>query len=259
LSFDPAFFWDALLRPSGPFLQGLWRTVYISVLAQLLAVIIGLGVALMRRSKRRWVTAVAGFYIWILRGTPLLVQLVLVYNGLAAAEIYSFSDVTLLGVTVTGVFQAALITLAVNESAYMAEIIRAGIDSVGKGQTEAALAIGMTPRSAMRWIILPQALRFIVPPLGNNFNAMMKTTSILSVIGVDELFLNTQAISSTTFRTFEVFIVAALYYLMLTTLWSFVQAWIEGRLSASAGVSRPPTIRQRLFGGGRSVVRAGAP
>jgi polar amino acid transport system permease protein len=253
LSFDSAFFWDALLHPSGPFLEGLWRTVYISVLAQVIAVIIGLGVALMRRSKRRGISMIAGFYIWVIRGTPLLVQLVLVYNGLAAAGLYSFSDTTLFGLTVSGVIQAALLTLAVNESAYMAEIIRAGIDSVGKGQMEASLAIGMTPRSAMRWIILPQAMRFIIPPLGNNFNAMMKTTSILSVIGVEELFLNTQAVSSTTFRTFEVFIVAALYYLLLTTVWSFIQAWIETRLNASTAGQKPPTVMQRLFGGGRGA------
>jgi polar amino acid transport system permease protein len=253
LSFDSAFFWDALLHPSAAFLEGLWQTVYISVVAQVLAVILGLGIALMRRSKRPWVGAIAGFYIWVVRGTPLLVQLVLVYNGLAAIGVYSFSDATLFGLVVPGVIQAALVTLAVNESAYMAEIIRAGIDSVGKGQLEASLAVGMTPRSAMRWIILPQALRFIVPPLGNNFNAMMKTTSILSVIGVEELFLNTQAVSSTTFHTFEIFIVAALYYLLLTTLWSFVQAWIETRLNASTGAPRPPTVMQRLFGGGRGA------
>ncbi|PZG21900.1 amino acid ABC transporter permease [Nonomuraea aridisoli] len=253
MNFDSAFFWDALLHPSAAFLDGLWQTVYISVVAQALAVVIGLGIALMRRSKKRWVAGIAGFYIWVIRGTPLLVQLVLVYNGLAAAKIYSFSDATLFGLVVPGVIQAALFTLAINESAYMAEIIRAGIDSVGKGQLEAALAIGMTPRAAMRWIILPQALRFIVPPLGNNFNAMMKTTSILSVIGVEELFLNTQAVSSTTFRTFEIFIVAALYYLLLTTLWSFVQAWIESRLNAATGAPRPPSVIQRLFGGGRGA------
>ncbi|MFG1704201.1 amino acid ABC transporter permease [Nonomuraea sp. M3C6] len=253
MSFDSAFFWDSLLHPSAAFLEGLWQTVYISVVAQVLAVIIGLGIALMRRSKRRWVAGAAGGYIWVIRGTPLLVQLVLVYNGLAAAGLYTFADATLFGLVVPGVIQAALFTLAVNESAYMAEIIRAGIDSVGKGQLEASLAVGMTPRSAMRWIILPQALRFIVPPLGNNFNAMMKTTSILSVIGVEELFLNTQAVSSTTFHTFEIFIVAALYYLLLTTLWSFVQAWIESRLNASAGAPRPPTVIQRLFGGGRGA------
>jgi len=253
LQFDSDFFWQSLLHPTRPFLRGLWRTVYISVIAQAAAVVLGLGIAQMRRSRLGVWRGIAGFYIWIIRGTPLLVQLIIVYNGLAAVGVYSFSDVSIGRLTFPGVIQAAVITLAVNESAYMAEIIRAGIESVHKGQTEAALAGGMTNRQAMRWIILPQALRFIVPPLGNNFNSMMKTTSILSVIGVDELFLNAQAVSSTTFRTFEVFIAAALYYLLLTTVWSVVQTWIEGRLNADVGLVRPPSLLQRLFGGGRAT------
>ncbi|CAA9325456.1 MAG: ABC transporter, permease protein (cluster 3, basic aa/glutamine/opines) [uncultured Nocardioidaceae bacterium] len=257
LQFDSGFFWDALFNPKPGFLAGLWRTVYISILAQLAAVVLGLVIALMRRSRRTIWRALAGFYIWIIRGTPLLVQLIIVYNGLAAVGVYSFQDLYVGNVTIAGVLQAAILTLAVNESAYMAEIIRAGIESVAKGQTEAALAGGMTQPQAMRWIILPQALRFIVPPLGNNFNSMMKTTSILSVIGVDELFLNAQAVSSTTFRTFEIFIVAALYYLLLTTVWSVIQSWIETRLNADVGLVKPPSALQRLFGGGRPQVLPG--
>jgi polar amino acid transport system permease protein len=251
LSFDFNFFLNALLHPSSSFLEGLWRTVYISVVAQSFGILIGLGIALMRHSKRPLITSIAGIYIWVIRGTPLLVQLVLVYDGLASLGLYRFPDLHLLSLSFPGVIQAALITLAINESAYMAEIIRSGIDSVPKGQLEAALATGMTHRGAMRWIVLPQAVRIIMPPLGNDFNAMMKTTSLLSVIGVQELFLNAQEISSTTFRTLEIFLVAALYYLILTTVWSFIQSYLEKRLDAGSGIVRAPSVVQRLFGGSR--------
>lgn len=252
LSFDSHFFFNALFHPAASFLQGLWRTIYISVLAQTLGIILGLGIALMRHSKRSWIAGIAALYIWIIRGTPLLVQLVLVYDGLASIGLYRFPDLHLLGLTFPGVIQAGLITLAINESAYMAEIIRSGIDSVPRGQMEAALAVGMTQRSSMRWIVLPQAIRIIMPPLGNDFNAMMKTTSLLSVIGVQELFLNAQEISSTTFRTLEIFVVAALYYLILTTVWSVIQGAIEKRLDAGSGIVRAPSVAQRLFGGSSS-------
>lgn len=258
LSFDTNFFLHSLLHPSASFLEGLWRTVYISVIAQIMGIILGLGIALMRYSKKSWVTGIAATYIWVIRGTPLLVQLVLVYDGLASIGLYRFPDLNFLGLTFPGVLQAGLITLAINESAYMAEIIRSGIDSVPRGQMEAALAGGMTRRGAMRWIILPQAVRIIMPPLGNDFNAMMKTTSLLSVIGVQELFLNAQEISSTTFRTLEIFMVAALYYLILTTIWSVIQTAIEKRLDAGSGIVRPPSVAQRLFGGsGRSGLGIG--
>ena len=256
LQFDSGFFWHVLFHPSADFLGGLWRTVYISVVAQLLGVLLGLFIALLKRARSPWVRVIPGFYIWVIRGTPLLVQLIIAYNGLAAIGLYRFDDITVAGLTFPGVIQAAIITLAINESAYMAEIIRAGIESVNKGQMEAALAGGMTNRQAMRWIILPQALRVIIPPLGNNFNSMMKTTSVLSVIGVNEMFLSAQEVSSTTFRTFEIFIAAALYYLALTTVWSLIQSWIEGRLNASAGLTRPPSVWSRLFGGSRGGAAA---
>lgn len=259
ITFNGNFFLHSLLHPSASFLDGLWRTVYISIIAQILGIILGLGIALMRHSKRSWISGIAATYIWVIRGTPLLVQLVLVYDGLASIGLYKFPDLSIFGLVFPGVIQAGLITLGINESAYMAEIIRSGIDSVPRGQMEAALAGGMTKRGAMRWIILPQAVRIIMPPLGNDFNAMMKTTSLLSVIGVQELFLNAQEISSTTFRTLEIFMVAALYYLILTTIWSVIQTAIEKKLDAGSGIVRPPSIAQRLFGGSSksSLVRNG--
>jgi polar amino acid transport system permease protein len=247
--FDWHFFWHYLLQPSHTFLDGLWRTVYVSVVAQTFGVVVGLVIALGRRSRfgvLRWTSAT---YVWLFRGTPLLVQLVLVYNGLAAANIYRFQDVRIGNWVLLGVAQAAIVTLAANEAAYMAEIIRAALDAVDVGQVEAAAALGMTPGKTMRLVLLPQAVRIIVPPLGNEFNLMMKSTSLLSVIGFQEMFLTAQSINSATFKTFEIFLVAACYYLALTTVWSFIQRLIERRL-AEPGVDVPKvSMRDRFVGG----------
>jgi polar amino acid transport system permease protein len=251
--FDWDFFWKALLTPSDPFLDGLVLTIVISVVAMILAIAVGLVVALMRRSRLGVLRWSAGVYIWVIRGTPLLVQLVLIYTGLAAVGLYQFSDVDLLGVSVKAAVQAAIIGLTVNESAYIAEIVRAGLDSVPKGQFEAAASLGMKPGKAMRWIVVPQSLRVMVPPLGNSFNGMMKTTSVLSVIGVSEMFLVTQSISSYTFHTFEIFIVAAIYYLALTTVWTFIQANIENRLARQLGIEQRVRLTQRLLGARRAA------
>ena len=247
--FDWGFFADAVFHPSGPFLTGLWRTVYISVLAQALGVVGGLAIALMRRSRFRPLRWIAAGYVWMIRGTPLLVQLVIVYNGLAATGIYRFSDVSLGSLTILGVIQAAILTLAINEAAYMSEIIRASLDAVDDGQTEAAKALGMSPAVAMRTVILPQATRIVIPPLGNEFNLMMKSTSLLSVIGVQEMFLTAQSINSATFKTFEIFMAAAVYYLLLTTIWSFVQSALERRFGDPAAPGTRSGFRERFFGG----------
>jgi polar amino acid transport system permease protein len=256
-----AFHWDEfrdlVLQPSHPWLVGLWTTVYVSVAAQAIGVALGLVVELTRRSRQGALRAGAGFYVWLLRGTPLLVQLVLVYNGLAALGVFRFHDISLLGISLPGVIQAGIVTLAVNESAYMAEIIRASINSVDVGQMEAAESLGLRRGRAMRYVILPQAVRIMIPPLGNEFNNMMKVTSLLSVIGVEELFLNAQELNSTTFRTFEIFLAAAVYYLALTTIWGFVQSWIERRLAAGSGEVTGPSLGGRLFGsGGRMEIGA---
>lgn len=250
-SFDWQFFWHHLFSPSGMFLEGLWRTVYISVLAQFLGVVFGLVIALARRSRfvpLRWI---GGTYVWLLRGTPLLVQLVIVYNGLAATGIYRFGDLHLGSYVLLGVVQAAILTLGANEAAYMAEIFRAALEAIDVGQTEAAHALGMTPAVAMRTVLLPQAFRIIIPPLGNEFNLMMKSTSLLSVIGLQEMFLTAQSINSATFKTFEIFLVVALYYLALTTIWSLIQRFIERKLGDPDQVVTRPSFRDRFVGVGR--------
>jgi polar amino acid transport system permease protein len=230
-------------------MTGLWRTIYISVIAQTLGVVLGLFIALARRSRFRLPRVLAGGYVWIVRGTPLLVQLVIVYNGLAATNIYRFQDITVGAFSLQGVIQAAILTLALNETAYMSEIIRAALDAIDTGQTEAAKALGMTPAVTMRTVLLPQAARTVVPPLGNEFNLMMKSTSLLSVIGVQEMFLTAQSINSATFKTFEIFAAAATYYLLLTTIWGFIQAAIERKLGDPGLRGARPSFRDRVFGG----------
>ena len=176
--------------------------------------------------------------------------------ALAAGGIFRFEDIDLGFVVIPGNIQAAIVALSLNEGAYMTEIIRAGILAVDNGQTEAAKSLGMTYFKLMRRIILPQAIRVIVPPLGNEFNAMLKNTTLVSVIGVPELLLATQMITSATFRVFELYTVVALYYLTLTTLWGFVQAWLERRYGEP---SRSVALNPGLDGGLRKMLTRGEP
>ena len=221
------FRWDIFLHflyqdPNLFFLKAAWTTLWISVAAQTLGVIFGLFLSLMRMSRFPVLSWLARSYILFFRGSPLLVQVLLLYDGLPKIiqnPAYLLPD-----------YACVLIAFSLNEGAYMAEIIRAGITSVDPGQLEAAKSLGMRFPLAMRRIILPQAARVIVPPLGNEFNNMLKTTSIASVIGLFELTHATDLLGAPTFSNFELLILATLYYLLLTTLWGYVQNWIENRL-----------------------------
>lgn len=207
---------------SGLFLGAAWTTLWISVVAQTCGVIIGLFLALMRMSRFPLLSWPARFYIWLFRGSPLLVQIFILFDGLPQV----FPGLT----PYLTLYSVALIAFSFNEGAYMAEIIRAGITSVDPGQMEAAKSLGMRYSLAMRRIILPQAARVIIPPLGNEFNNMLKTTSLASVIGLFELTYTAQVYGSQGFIIFELLIVATFYYLLLTTLWGYVQNWIENRI-----------------------------
>jgi len=249
-----SFFQHLLFHPPSSFVRGAITTIYVAVIAQALGVGLGLVLALWRRSRRAPLRIFASGYIWLVRGTPLLVQAMLMYDGISSIGLYKFPDQHVLGVLIPGVIQAGILTLALNEGAYMAEIMRAAIDSVDTGQAEAAESLGMRRRQAMRHVVLPQAMRVVIPPLGNEFNNMLKVTSLLSVIGLQELFLAGQDYNSATFRTFEIFLVVAIYYIVMTTVWSFIQSAIERRLEArgGSGIDRV-TLRERLFGGGAIV------
>lgn len=239
MNFDWAFFWDSLFHPSTAYLNGLLLTVVISLVSMFLGLVLGLVLALMRLSRNAILRCISAVYVWVMRGIPILVILVIIYLGLAAAGIYKFQDATVLHVTIAGSIQASLVGLTLNQAAYISEIIRSSVSALPDGQMEASLAMGMTKTSAMRWIILPQAVRSMIPPLGNQFNQLMKNTSLLSIIGVSEIFLITQSISSATFRTFEIFIVTGIYYLLLTTIWTFAQNQLEALFNRRLGIPTP--------------------
>jgi polar amino acid transport system permease protein len=234
-SVDWGVIWDRLFHPDSVFLRALWTTIYIAVAAQILGVIVGLIAALMRTSRFRPARILSGLYVWLFRGTPLLVQIFFVYFGINL--LFGFTVIPntldLKAFTLDGAVVAGILALGINEGAYMREIIRAGIDSIDKGQMEAARSLGMTYKLAMRRIILPQAARVIVPPLGNEFNAMLKNTSLVYTIGAYEMFADAEIHYSNTFQPVEYFGAVAIWYLVLTTVWTIIQAWIERKLAAS--------------------------
>jgi polar amino acid transport system permease protein len=238
--------WERIFHPDHVFVRALWATVYISVLAQILGVVLGLIAAFMRMSRFRILRVLSGAYVLVFRGTPVIVQIFFVYFG--ANLLFGF---TLIQPANFGLFSlgdaaiAGIIALGLNEGAYMREIIRAGVDAVDRGQLEAARSLGMTHGLAMRRVVLPQAARVIVPPLGNEFNNMMKTSSLLFFIGVYELFGDADVHYSTTFQPVEYFLAVAFWYLVLTTVWSLIQARIERRLARSDRGDEL-TFRERL-------------
>src|SRR4051794_1601217 len=226
--------WEAFLHYLwSPYLmKGAGISLALAVSAMLLGLVCGLIAALMRMSPRRVIHGPASFYVWVMRGTPVLVQLIIIYTGLPQ-----------LGVSL-GVVASAVIGLGLNEGAYLAEIIRAGISAVPKGQFEAARAMGLSRWQMMRLVVLPQAVRIIIPPLGNAFNGLMKTSSLASVISMEELLRRTELLIQVQFKVLEIFVDAAIYYLIMTTLWGFVQQRIEAHFSRSlAAIPEEPERR----------------
>jgi len=199
-------------------LWGIVVTIGLTAAALVGGLILGVLLAFMRLSHFRPVSVVAQAYIWLFRGTPLLVQLLFIYTGLPLA----------LGIRLS-VLEAALLGLILNEAAYLAEIIRSGILSVPAGQKNAGSALGLTPSQVMRYVVMPQAARIIIPPLGNSVNGLLKTTSITSVISMEEILRRVQILIQEKFLVLELFAVAAIYYLILTTLWDLVQRRLEAR------------------------------
>jgi len=248
LNFDFSAFSSRVFSPSGVFLEALVTTVTVAVLAQVLGTGLGILSALAARSRYAPLRVLSSVYVWLMRGTPVLVQVFFLFYGLPLIlGIDLFPRELDLGFTrISGAMIAGILALGLNEGAYMSEIVRAGINSVDKGQMESALAVGMTPSMAMRRIVLPQAARVIVPPLGNEFNGMLKSTSLLAFIGVYEIFLDTQTGYARTFKPAEYFLAAAVWYLLLTTLWGLVQMWLERRLSVGYALG-PSSVKPRPF------------
>jgi polar amino acid transport system permease protein len=224
---------DPLIR------TGLWVTIYMAVLAQALGVALGVLTALMQMSRLRGLRWAAGVYVLYFRGTPVIVQLALLYFGLSAIGLYTFPDIHVFGFRVPGIAQAGILGLGLNEGAYMAEIVRAGIISIDPGQMEAA--------------------KSIVPPLGNEFNNMLKSTTLVVTIGGVELFNAYEQANARLFAPFELFLAASFYYLFLTIVWSLIQMWIERRLGERKGIAGEPNLLRRLAFGGWRGRAAGAP
>lgn len=230
-----------LIRQSLPYLLlGMIETLKITLIAVGLGCIFGLLGGMGRLSNNRFTRVVATCYVDFIRGTPLLVQIFLVYYGLP--EVLQQTKIMLQTSFGLGPFSAtshihpfvaAIVACSVNSGAYISEIFRAGIQSIEKGQREAAYSLGMTPRQAMRYVILPQAFRRIVPPLGNEFIAMLKDTSLLVVIGFAELTRRGQLIIAATFKPFEIWIIIAFLYMIMTFSISRLVDFTERRLGVS--------------------------
>lgn len=225
-------------------LLGLARTVELALIAMALSILFGIALAMMKQSANRVLNAVSGAYIWLFRATPLLVLLLLLYNLAALYPRISLGVpfgpdlITMDTNTVITVAGAAILGLTLHEAAYCAEIFRAGLVSVDHGQREAAEALGMSGRLMMRRIILPQAMRAIVPPLTNQFVNVVKTTSIVSVISMPELLYSAQIIYARTYETIPLLMVVTFWYLVLTGLLTIAQHYVEQYFNrGKAGIS----------------------
>lgn len=214
-------------------LAGLGWTLGLTAASMLIGIVLGILAALMRQSSNPILSVVAAAYIWLFRGAPLMVQLIFWYN---LAALYPTIEIGLPFLPPLASFStnevitpliAALLGLGLNEGAYMAEIVRSGLLSVDAGQREAAQSLGMSPAYTLRRIILPQALRVIVPPTGNEVIGMLKATSLVSILSISDLLYSVQGIYGRTFETIPLLIVATIWYLVASTLLSFVQQYLE--------------------------------
>ena len=252
---NPRFGWgtvgEYLFAPT--VMDGLLKTIELTFLSMLIGIAIGVLLAVMRLSPNPIVVAASGFYIWLFRGTPVLVQL------LFWAFIAALYPVITLGVpfgpallsfdanTWITPFVAVLLGLGLNEGAYMSEIVRAGLLSVDEGQEEAAKALGMRRMMTMRRVILPQAMRVIIPPTCNETIGMLKTTSLVSVLAYTELLYAVQLIYAANYKQIPLLIVASIWYLVLTTILSIGQYFIERHYGRGTARAVPPTLLMRIW------------
>ena len=251
---NPRFEWGIIGHyfTSSRVLQGLVTTLELTALCMAIGIVIGILLAVMRLSPNPLVSATSWLYIWFFRGTPVLVQILFwgyisaLYPRLSLGIPFGPQFVHFTANSVISPFVAGMLALGLNEGAYMAEIVRAGIISVEEGQTEAAQSLGMTRLQTMRRIVLPQAMRVIVPPTGNETISMLKTTSLVSVIAVTDLLYSVQLIYAVNYRTIPLLIVASIWYLIVTTILSIGQYYIERYYGRGAARELPETPFQRL-------------
>ncbi|MEU2434574.1 amino acid ABC transporter permease, partial [Streptomyces sp. NPDC007861] len=237
----PEYFFDNRI------IEGVLKTLLLTVASMAIGILGGILLAVMRLSKNPVTSSIAWFYIWFFRGTPVLVQLVvwfnlgLVFEYINLGPVYrdEWSDFMTPLLT-------ALLGLGLNEAAYMAEICRAGLLSVDEGQTEASHALGMSHSKTLRRIVIPQAMRVIVPPTGNEVINMLKTTSLVSVVQFSELFRQAQDIGQTSGAPVEMYFLAAAWYLVLTSILSVGQYYLERHYARGSSRTLPPTPWQKI-------------
>jgi polar amino acid transport system permease protein len=233
-------------------ISGLYVSLGLTVIAMIIGVALGLLIAIMRMSDDRLASGFASLFIWFFRGTPLLVQLIFWYNmstlfpQLSIAIPFGPSLISWDTNSVITPMTAAIVGLALNEAAYMAEIIRGGLLSVDRGQAETAEAFGMTKARALRRIIIPQAMRSIVPPTGNQLISMIKATSLVSVIAMADLLYSVQSIYNRTFEIVPMLMVAVIWYLLITSVLNIGQSYIEAYYGRSdrrnGGAAKPVAV-----------------
>lgn len=251
---NPNFSWSTVAEyfTADAILAGLGRTLLLTFVGMVAGVVIGVVMAVMRLSPVPVLSAVSWLYIWFFRGTPLLVQIIFWYNLASLLPTMSlgipFGGPTFwsgeTNVLVTP-FVAAVLGLGLNEGAYMAEIVRGGIVSVDHGQREAAKALGMTESRSMRRIILPQAMRVVIPPTGNQLISMLKASSLVSVTSLPELLYASQLIYQQTFETIPLLIVASIWYLIVTSVLTVGQYYLERHYARGSRATLPLTPLQK--------------
>jgi polar amino acid transport system permease protein len=248
------FQWDVIGQylTAGPVIAGVVKTIELTAAAMGIAIALGVVLALMRLSANPLLKSASWVYIWFFRGTPVYVQLIFWFNiaalypqlgfGVPFGPIFYHLNVNAFFTP----FLVALVGLGLNEAAYMAEIVRAGIISVDLGQMEAAQSLGMTRLSAMRRVVLPQAMRLIVPPTGNETISMLKTSSLAVVVTLPELLFSVETIYNRTYQTMPLLMVACIWYLAMTTVLTIGQYYLERRFARGSSRELPPTPFQRL-------------
>ncbi|MDE1547718.1 amino acid ABC transporter permease [Jeotgalibaca caeni] len=216
------YFIELFIQHFPSFMDAMGQTVQITLYALLFASIIGIIFGLMKVSGNKIIYSIANAYIWLIRGTPLLVQIYFIYFGVPMATGISLSE-----------WNAGIITMSLNAGAYMAEIVRGGIEAVDVGQMEASRSLGLPYGTSMRKVILPQALRTMLPSIINQFIITLKDTSLLSVIGVRELTMNGKIITANNMETIRMWGIVAIYYLAVISLLTFIANRLESRMSYS--------------------------
>jgi polar amino acid transport system permease protein len=233
-------------------LRGIVTTLELTVLAMVIGIVLGVILALMRLSPNPLLSGGSWLYIWFFRGTPVLVQIVFwyyiaaLYPTIGLGIPFGPEFVNLDSNALITKFMAATLALGLNEGAYMSEIVRAGIISVDEGQTDAAQALGMTRMQTMRRIVLPQAMRVIIPPTGNETISMLKTTSLVAFIALSDLFYTGQLIYAANYKTIPLLIVVSIWYLVFTSVLTVGQYYIERYFGRGATRQTKLTLFQRL-------------